>query len=254
VDRALAVLEAFSARRPQLGVNELARILETTPSTMSRLLAALENRGYLQQDQETGRFRLGIRALELGYRFADTSELLIRAAPHVDALAQQLKLRVDLFGLDDGQLVRYLSASFPPAQTLVGGWRFYPYGSAAGRVLLAARSAEGLAGLLAESPPPAGPGETAAQAAAALRSDLETTRQRGFAADDGAAGAGKRSLSVPVRDATGAVAAALSVTGPASRLSEEEVPTILEVLFDRAFEFSKSLGYRPHQAWCEPPL
>jgi len=43
------------------------------------------------------------------------------------------------------------------------------------------------------------------------------------------------------------------VTGPASRLTEEEIPAVLEVLFDRAFEFSKSLGYRPHQALCDTP-
>jgi IclR family pca regulon transcriptional regulator len=253
IERALAVLEAFSARRPELGVNELARIVDTTPSTMSRLLSALESRGYLQQHETTGRFRLGIRALELGYRYADTSELLIRAAPHVDALAQQLKLRVDLYGLDGGQLVRYLSAAAPPAQTLIGGWRFYPHGSAAGHVLLAALSPQTLARALAESPPPPPADATDQAAAEGLQARLEATRHDGYAADDGAAGTGKRSLAVPVRDATGAVVAALSVSGPASRLSEEEIPALLEVLFDRAFEFSKSLGYRPHQALCEPP-
>src|SRR5579883_578567 len=137
LDRALTILESFSSRRPELGVQELARMLDASPSTVSRLLATLESRGYVQQDSVTERFRLGVRALELGYRFADTSELMTRAAPHVDALAQQLKLKAALSGLDGGQLIRYMSVNYPPGQTMIGGFRFYPHNSAAGRILLA---------------------------------------------------------------------------------------------------------------------
>ncbi len=250
VERALTMLETFSARRPQLGVLELARALGSSPSTTSRLLAALEQRGYVAQDDATGRYRLGVRALELGYRFADTDELILRAAPHLDALAQQLKLRGDLYRLESGQLLRYLTANYPPGQTMTGGWRFYPYTSAAGRVLLAFLP-EGEQAVLVRG------GQLLATlherlTVDRLQAQLEAIRLRGYDMDDDAAGVGKRSLSVPVRDASGGVIAALSVTGPASRLVDAEIPAILEVVFDRAFEMSKALGYRPYQALCEP--
>ncbi len=247
VERALTVLESFSARRPELGVQELARALDTSPSTVSRLLAALENRGYVAQDNATGRFRLSVRALELGYRFADTNDLMIHAAPHVDALARQLKLTTELYVLDGQQMIRYMTANSPPGQGMLGGSRFYPHRSAAGKVLLAHLAPDLLSALVSGYP-------SEAPAVDGLRRELAAARQWGYASDDEHAGVGKRSLAVPVRDASAEVLAALSVSGPVSRLTDAEMPNILEAMFDRAYEFSRSLGYRPHEALCEPPV
>jgi len=246
VERALTILESFSSRRPELGVQELARALDTSPSTVSRLLAALENRGYVAQDDATGRFRLGSRALELGYRFADTDGLMIHAAPHVDALARQLKLTTELYVLDGNQMIRYMTAHSPPGQGMLGGSRFYPYRSAAGKILLAHLSTDVLATLIS------GDQSGAQPTLDELKRSLASARQGGYASDDEHAGIGKRSLAVPVRDASSEVVAALSVSGPVSRLSDRDMPSILEVVFDRAYEFSKSLGFRPHQALCDP--
>ncbi len=246
VERALTILESFSSRRPDLGVQELARALDTSPSTVSRLLAALENRGYVTQDDSSGRFRLGLRALELGYRFADTDDLMIHAAPHVDALARQLKLTTELYVLDGNQMIRYMTAHAPSGQGMLGGSRFYPYRSAAGKILLAYLPTEELDALISadhSGTPPL---------VSELKREFATARQWGYASDDEHAGVGKRSIAVPVRNALSGVVAALSVSGPVSRLSDTDMPNILEVIFDRAYEFSRSLGYRPHQALCEP--
>lgn len=247
IDRALAILETFSSLQPEAGVQELARKLALTPSTVSRLLATLERRGYVEQDRFTGRFRLGVSTLELGYRYIATSSLIVRAAPHLDMLAQGLGLNAHLYGLDRGQLIRYVSISNPPCQTLAGGFRFHAHTTASGKLLLAYLAPEELARLLEGIDlPPATP--RSITTVEALREDLEGIRQRGYGTDSEESRLGNACLAVPVRDAAGVVIAALSVSGPVRRFGEEHRAVILEQLFDRAYQLSHAMGYVASQA------
>jgi IclR family transcriptional regulator, KDG regulon repressor len=242
IDRALAILETFWALQPEAGVQEIAAKLNLTPSTVSRLLATLESRGYVQQDARTGRFRLGLSTLELGYRFAATDDLFVKAVPHIDAVAQRLTLNAHLYGLDRGQLIRYLSVANPPGQTLTGGFRFHPHSTASGKLLLASLDDETLEHLLPTLDLPAATPRTITNLAA-LQREIATIRERGHGTDDEEARLGNACLAVPVRDATGTVIAALSVSGPVSRFAAEHRSPILECLFERAYQLSQALGH-----------
>src|SRR5512135_828173 len=63
--RGLAILDAFSSGQTELGVNELARMLDMHKSTVSRLCATLEQAGYLARDAVTDKYRLGARVQQL---------------------------------------------------------------------------------------------------------------------------------------------------------------------------------------------
>src|SRR5689334_1703049 len=88
VDRAAALLLALGESEGEAGVTELARRLGLHKSTASRLLATLEKRGLVEQDDETGRYRLGLIVLRLAETAERTLDLRSIAMPELDKLAR----------------------------------------------------------------------------------------------------------------------------------------------------------------------
>ena len=88
VERAAAVL-AELADDGELGTNELARRTRLSPSSVSRLLATLVDAGLAEQVAETGRYRLGLRLVELGNAVLARLDLREVARPHLRALAEE---------------------------------------------------------------------------------------------------------------------------------------------------------------------
>src|SRR5712671_2654165 len=88
VERALAVLDALADGTPELGTNEIARRTGINASTVSRLLATLVDGGLVEHVQETGRYRLGVRLLQLGNIVLARLDLRQIARPHLQALVE----------------------------------------------------------------------------------------------------------------------------------------------------------------------
>src|SRR5436190_20641816 len=86
LERGLAVLSAFRAGRPLLGVSELGREVGLSRSTAHRYVATLATLGYLQQDGATKKYRLGPRVLDLGFSAIHSMELREISAPHLQRL------------------------------------------------------------------------------------------------------------------------------------------------------------------------
>ena len=81
IEKALDVCEALSMAPAGQSVSELARALKQPPATVHRLLAVLKRRGYVQQDEETSRYRLALKMLDLSFRVLGRSELRLHAYP-----------------------------------------------------------------------------------------------------------------------------------------------------------------------------
>jgi IclR family transcriptional regulator, KDG regulon repressor len=81
IEKALEVCEALSMAPEGQSVSELARTLKQPPATVHRLLAVLKRRGYVQQDEETSRYRLALKMLDLSFRALGRSELRLHAYP-----------------------------------------------------------------------------------------------------------------------------------------------------------------------------
>jgi hypothetical protein len=81
IEKALDVCEALSMTPAGQSVSELARTLKQPPATVHRLLAVLKRRGYVQQDEETSRYRLAMKMLDLSFRVLGRSELRLHAYP-----------------------------------------------------------------------------------------------------------------------------------------------------------------------------
>ena len=139
VDRAAALLLALGESHGEAGVTELARRLGLHKSTASRLLATLEKRGLVEQDEESGKYRLGLVVIRLANRAERTLDLRSIAMPELDRLARATRETTGLGVLDGDQLLTVAQADGPNL-VAVGDWtgRLVPLHSVAGgKVLLA---------------------------------------------------------------------------------------------------------------------
>ena len=264
-DRALAALDLFTDRQPELRVGDVAHRLRVSESTASRLLALLEARGYVERDASNSLYALGAQPLTLAGVAMNRSALRRSALEEMTRLVTTLGLGVNLAVLHRGA-VFYLGnldgRHAPRYYTLLG--RHYPaHATALGKVLLAWRPpAEvdavlaGHAGFAAAyqderlAPAAAPPGQlrrytaTTIGTVAAFRACLTGVRRRGYATEREELAMGRACVAAPIRGREGAVIAGLSVSGPqrvvdlATRERELAAAAV-----DAAMRVSERLGF-----------
>jgi DNA-binding transcriptional ArsR family regulator len=114
IEKALEVCEALSTARDGYSVSELARQLKQPPATVHRLLAVLKRRGYVQQDEETSRYRLALKMLDLSFRALGRSELRLHAYPALREYVLRTSVRAFL-ALPRAGEVTYIWSTGPDA-------------------------------------------------------------------------------------------------------------------------------------------
>jgi DNA-binding IclR family transcriptional regulator len=240
VDRALQALDLFTPLRPEVTVADVARDLEVDRSIASRLLAALEARHYVAQDPLTGRFRLGIRTLELGALYLQYDRLVAAAVPHLEALAGKTEGTANVFVLHGGEAVRLASY---PARSMTG-IRVPAHCTAAGKVLLAALPRHDLDAVVAlRGLLPCTPHSITTRQA--LDACLEDVRRRGVAEDREERNLGRGCLAAPVHDVTRRTVAAVSANWRISQLRPDRLPDLVDAVRDAALAISDGLGPGP---------
>lgn len=236
-DKALAILAAFDDDRPDLGVSELAGELGMHKSTVSRLLAALERRGLVRRQGE--RFAPGPELARLGALAVRGLTLVGAARPPLELLAERTGETVNL-AVRDGE--RALNVLQVDAAHFVGvtDWtgRAAPlHASANGKALLAFGDARATGRLTRLTP------RTIVDRTG-LRAELERTRSVGFAVAVEELELGLHAVAAPVFDATGSCVAAVSVSGPAYRLTEIRLSEVGALCAAAAAEVSARLGFQ----------
>lgn len=243
LDRGLAILEAL-AREGELSLTQLAERVSLPNSTTYRLLETLRKRGFATQSEQTGLYRVGIRALEVGGSFAVRLRLHEVALPAMKALVDEVNETVNLAVLDGREAVyvgqvegRQLVRMF----TQIGA-RTPLYCTGVGKVLLAWRSAEEVRNLLGEGPYRSYTPRTITRLEPLLE-ELARVREAGYALDNEEREVGVRCVAAPIRDLSGQVVAALSLSAPASRLPDERARALAGRVQAAARQISAWLGY-----------
>ncbi len=243
VERALGILENVDGSARGTGITELSQRLGMKKSTVHRLCATLEHRGYLLRDPDTGRYRLSLRLFQIGSTALSHLNLPARAMPALEALGAAVQETAHLAVLDGDDVVFIGKVESPRPLRLHSqvGRRAPAHCTALGKVLLAYttanRRARILRGPIARyTPQTITAPETLARA-------LEEVRRRGYALDDQEFEEGIRCVAAPVRDYTGSVVAALSVSAPAVQLPRSRVAAMAEAVIAAAQRVSSTLGY-----------
>jgi len=243
VDRAISVLEIL-ARRGEAGVSEVASEIDVHKSTAFRLLGALEERGLVEQAVDRGKYRLGFGLIPLAGAVSDRLDVTQQGRAICHRLAQEMGETVNVAVLQEHWAVNVDQARGP---STVGShnWigRLTPlHCTSSGKILLAHLSVEHRAALLAASGMQRLTAVTVT-AAADLDEELAGVRRDGYALAVEEYEMGLNAVAAPILDRAGEVIAAVSVSGPAYRLTDEHLATLVEPLMAGAAEISKKMGW-----------
>lgn len=244
VERALAVLNAFSEDAPDLRVSELVAETGLGQSTVSRLVGALTSLGYLEQNERSGHYRVGPQVVRLANTALNESVVHRQARQIAQNLAHDLRLGVNV-AERHGQHLFYLcnfeGPLAPRSFTLVGR-RAPLHATALGKSLLTDFSNADLSALLGTSYPAFTP--RTITTLESLESEIETARTRGYAVELEEAAFSRACVAAPIRDRGGEVVAAISISGPLSamRLPDRELE-LGRAAMENADLVSTSLGH-----------
>lgn len=220
-DRVLTILDLL-AERDALTFSEIVRELSLPKSSVHNLLATMIDRDYVEYDPAAKTYGLGIRVWQIGRARRDVEHLRTVLKPLMDQLREQTEETVQLARLDGADAI-YLEISESPHPMKLSstpGVRLPAHASGIGKVLLAALDPLDARARLESAPLQAFTSHTLTDVDAIAR-ELERIRQRGYGTDDEEFAIGCRCVAMPVRDGSGQVVAAMSVSIPTPRWSRE---------------------------------
>lgn len=240
----MRILEVLTGH-DSCGVTELAKRVEMNKSTVYRFLTTLKELGYVRQHESTEEYSITLKLFELGSAVVARTELWQEAERAMNRLAQQTGETTHLATLDDGQLV-YLHKiesqhSLRVAMMSRVGHTAPVYCTGLGKVLLAFTDPEVAERIIAETTLHRYT-DTTITDRDALKADLEKSRARGYAIDYEEHEVGVRCVAAPVFGSKEKLLAALSVSAPSVRLTDERFPEFAELVMSAASEVSARLG------------
>lgn len=243
--RAVALLKAFTADRPERGLADLARSVSLNKTTAYRLLAALESERLIERGRDGESYRLGPELVALGGRAQGALDLREASRAVLAALAQETRETATLEILVGRQTLileeamgSYVLGSMPSI-----GTRWPAHATSTGKTILAFLPADEREIALPRVLPQVTSRTLADRAA--LDRDLARVRERGYALSQEELEPGFVAVGAPVYSADGRVAAAISVGGPRVRLNPDVIALIARLLPLAAARISERLGYQP---------
>jgi DNA-binding IclR family transcriptional regulator len=244
--RALDLLEAFPTYGPELGLTSIAGYANMNKATAHRLLATLEARGYVERTSDGRKYRLGVRAFELGAYFQGQLDVRRLALPYLTEMVEQtgeaafLCIRegdeaLCIERVEAEQVVNIFSLRVGGRQPLHCG--------AAPRALLSDLNDLEVQGYAQRSGLPKLTEHTLATLVE-LRQDIRQTRCQGYVVSDEDVTPGIRAVGAPVRNHTGKIIAAISLSGLSARFAPQRVDELARILVANTQRISRQMGYR----------
>ena len=238
LERAFGLLEVIAAHRGAMSLSELATSSGLPPPTLHRLARTLVDLGYLRQEPSR-RYALGPRLFLL----AESSTMMLNAValPHLSHLVDEIGETANLAMLDGDQVAYVAQAPGRHSMRMFTevGRRVEPHCTAVGKALLAAASDEQVRALLRRTGLPRHTTHTVTDPDEFL-AQLDRVRESGYAMDEGEQEVGVRCIAVKVPEST--LPLAISVSGPAPRMTDDLVAQAFPVLREAAASFAADLA------------
>ena len=235
LEKAMGLLNLVSARRGPMTFTELLHASGLPKATLHRTLATLVREGLLRHERSSKTFQLGFRLLELAHEVWSDFDLRVAAQDELVRLRDAVSECVQLCVPSGSHVVVVASedaARGPPGVSRVGE-RYGLTSHAAGLAIAASLDSAGQRALFDGL----GPGATTR-----LRATLDLVRARGYAIDDGMAGAGTASIAAPVFDIEQRPVAALAVCAPADQLDPRRAHSLSSQLIAAARAITHNAG------------
>ncbi|MBO8185620.1 IclR family transcriptional regulator [Streptomyces spirodelae] len=247
VTRALDILELFLEGDGTLSAPDIVRRLRLPRTTVHELVGTLAARSYLVPvPGRAGHYRLGVRAYQLGSRYAEQLDLAAEGQQVARSVAETCEETVHVAILEDTDVIYVAKVDSTQAVRMVSaaGRRLPAHCTAVGKMLLASLPDGELAARLPDSAELRAMTPNSITDVARLREELARTAERGFAVEESESNPDVSCVAAPVRDRSGRVVAALSISVPLIRWSEERRAELAELAQRGAGRLSERLGHR----------
>jgi len=244
IDRALQVLELFSLEKPEWGITEISKALNIYKSNVHNVLTTLAEKGFVVKDSNTNKYKLGIKFFELGSIVIKNMDLRKIAHPYIEELSKEFNETVHLGILDKGRVVSIEGEESDKSlcSHIEIGKRTPLHCTAIGKAIMAYLSENEINFTIREK------GlekftENTVTTKKELENEFKKIREQGFAVDNMEHEEGVQCVAGPIRDYTGKVIASMSISGPAFRINENDIPIIAKKVKEYCDCISEEMGY-----------
>jgi DNA-binding IclR family transcriptional regulator len=244
-EKLLSLIEAMSELQEPARLLELSQKLQMNSSTVLRFLAALQHRGYVARDIDTGRYYLTFKLCGIAQNISANMSLRNISLPFLRNISRIFGESANL-SIEYDMSVMYIEVVNSPGKTLISTQRIGNIApmhcTGVGKLLLLNYTSAQMEQMAAVKGLVRFTASTLTSLQELTRA-VEEAREKGYAFDNEECEAGVRCIAVPVRDYTGRVVAGISVSGPATRMTDHHIFENLPSLIEMAQELSHRLGW-----------
>jgi IclR family transcriptional regulator, KDG regulon repressor len=245
LSRAVEILDCFSLEHPELGVREVARMTRLSSSAVGRLLAALKESGILSQNPSTHAYMLGPKVLIWAGIYTNSLDVRNQSIDFLQELSRETQETISLYVRDGNDRLCVERIESPHTVRIVAriGRRLPLHAGSAGKVLLAFLPASRQEEIIHSSALDRLTPNTIVDPEA-LRAELVRIRQDGYAISRGEWLMDASGVAAPIFDYHGDVVAAVTISGPAQRFTDEAIQRYIPMILSVAQQISDRMGYR----------
>ena len=245
VERAADVLELFLTSTAELSVKEISQELALSKSTVHGIIKTLEHRGYLEQNPNDLRYRLGMKLFELGIAVENQLDVGKIARPIIESLVAELKETVHLVVLQRDEVIYIEKVEGPQTLRISSqvGKRAPIHCTGVGKAILAFQGNTEIDRILSNSPLEPYTEYTLTDKEE-IKKQLKTIYQQGFSVDDEEIELGLRCVAAPIFNHQGKAIASVSCAAPTMRLENEQLSKVIQGIKQASSEISKCMGYK----------
>jgi DNA-binding IclR family transcriptional regulator len=251
--RASNILKCLSGAKTHFKISELAQHLGLDRSTTYRILLSLEKTGFVEKDEKAGTYSLGLAAFETGNAYLRQMDLIQVSKPIMAELAQKVQETVHLAVLSDTEIVYVDKVDSPRSLGVMSkiGQRGPVYCTALGKTLLAFQPKDEQSRILHKIrlTPLTSRTITSKQR---LMEELKGIRKQGYALDRREIEEDVECIGAPIRNHTGDVIAAISISGPRRKIHTPDEKQFVSLVTETATLISLKMGYRGQPASKNP--
>lgn len=245
VERTLDIMELLSEHENGLPIKDISEILDLHKSTVHRLLATLIHKGYVEKNIDNNNYIVTLKLFQLGSRKVENIDLIDIAKPYLNKLAELTNEVVHLV-IREGAYIVYID-KVEGTQTIRMhsriGRRSYMYCTGVGKAIMASMDSNEMKDIWDKSKIVKLTDHTIIDFED-MQKELLDIRQRGYSLDNEENEIGVRCIAVPIFDISGCSNAALSISGPTIRMTDEKILEFKSYILEYSKIISKELGYR----------
>src|SRR5699024_139770 len=243
VDRALEIIDILEDEPQGLGVTPLSKKMGVSKSTIYRLLSSLLNKEYVRQNEETQKYHLGLRLMQLGQTLTNYIDIRQVAAPVMERLVRDTGETVHLV-VQDGNEIVYIDKIESQATIRMFsniGKRAPMHCTGVGKAVLSNLSDEEIDNIIKENGLEKFTNNTIIDPQK-LKEHLKEVQMLGYSIDDEEHEMGIKCAASPILNFKGEVIAGISVAGPIMRINDNKIQHMAKEVLKASKEISESLG------------